>query len=238
MSQLFLMKFYALFFAMFINAPLNQAGFEDQFCCLCEDCDYPLRDELLINPFGLTCARLDGDMINPDNDSKPGNNLCIDLQNEFRTPCCDPEADPVDVPQISTPAPSPTLPPGDEPYCDLCEGGAYPTKPYTLVAAAYIPGTNTCADLYWMGRKGHIDGALCYPMQIFLKDACGCLPPSPEPTPAPTPKKPTIPQMKMRPPTKKDDLKLGYPGDRERSSGGMSRQRMLVRGVKKYHTSN
>ena len=251
MNFIITLKAWTVIMSLLMQFPLYEGRVEDRFCCLCEGCDFPIRDKLLINPYGLTCQKLDSDMFNPNNDSKPGNELCLSLQEDFRPPCCDPNINPDDVPQISTPAPSPSMSQGDEPPCDICTDGSYPAKPYTLITAAYIPGTHTCSELYWMGRKGHILASLCYPIQIFLKDSCGCglviqeptssptgypaplptLSPSLEPTKAPTPQSPTLPQMMMGISVQKNDLKLGYPGERVRGSTGINHSpRGLIRG--------
>lgn len=60
------------------------------------------------------------------------------------------------------------------PICDLCFGGGYPNKPYTITAVQYINGNPTCADLYLMGLNGEIDPLLCYPMQLYMQKPCGC----------------------------------------------------------------
>ena len=200
---------------------------EKEYCCLCERCGYPPRAQIFIDKFGQSCHKLDSTMFNPHNPSTAGSTTCLNLQNEWRSVCCDPNSSFQSVPQAPVPAPANNFPQGTEQPCDVCFSGAYPTKPHTITSVKWVPGNPTCGDLYWMGRTGNIPSAVCYPMQQFMQEPCGCTRPSPTPGPPgpfplPSPPSPgVIPPKKKRPPAKKDDLKLS--GGRDRGTTNTKR---------------
>jgi hypothetical protein len=145
-------------------------------CCLCEECYLPAsgRGSRFVDESGLTCGMLLLEMADPTNESTVGSSTCRSLQNSFRRACCDSTYEPPEVAQAPTPVPRINLPQGTEPLCDLCEDGAFPTRPRTVTAVLYIAGNPTCEQLYYMGLYGLIEDRLCNPMQNALEKGCGC----------------------------------------------------------------
>lgn len=105
----------------------------------------------------------------------PGSAVCVKEQDLYRRSCCDPTYNPLPVVQSPTASPGSNYPQGNEPVCDLCMDGSYPTKPNTVTAVLYIPGNPTCQDLYWMGLSGNIADYMCYPLQDYMQEPCGCI---------------------------------------------------------------
>ena len=130
-----------------------KSSVEDKFCCLCKDCKPVLNNrwDLFLNDKGLSCSKLDRLMINPGNDSKPGNAICNDLKYNHRQACCDATYPaPKSIPQAPTPAPtySDDFTMGNNDVCNLCRNGNKPGKPFTLVFSNQSPAgphTATCA---------------------------------------------------------------------------------------------
>jgi hypothetical protein len=123
-------------------------------------------------------------------DLAPLSEACFESQREYREICCNTECTlPPAIEQEWEPVGIPLpFPEGEYPYCDLCKpgdgpNGQYPLKPNTITAIAYVPGNPSCADLYWMGRTGNLPAAMCYPLQNFMLEPCGCTPPSPQERP-------------------------------------------------------
>jgi hypothetical protein len=147
----------------------------EEFCFLCANGVYPANDQRFVDANGKTCQKLDAEMFNPNNDSTPGSSKCTSLQNQWRNCCCNPNAGCPAIKQNPSPAPPPNpYPMGSQPVCHLCPGGAFPKKPYTITTVYGINGNPTCEDLYHMGRAKQINGAICYPMQLYMKGPCGC----------------------------------------------------------------
>jgi len=222
-------------------------GFDN--CCLCKFGDWP---EAFCFPHadkadkwievGKQCADLVDDLY--DFDEYTGE--CNSGRAPYKQKCCTSQAQfPVtDVPQPQpTLAPNEVRPQGIHPLCDICFNKQYPGKPYTITSVTYVSGNPTCRDLFFMGLNKEIDGAMCYPLQLFMQGPCGCdLPPGPGgppttpsqagPTPAPSiaqtsaPVVPVIPMMMVRPPDlNKDSLKLS--AGRVRGSTNSYRERGL-----------
>jgi len=218
-------------------------------CCLCEFGSWPEafcfphsdKSEKWIG-VGKQCADLVTDLIDYDEHSS----ACKNGRVPFTEDCCTSQQQhPVDdVPQPQpTLAPHEVRPQGIHPVCHVCFNEQYPGKPYTITSVTYVSGNPTCRDLYFMGRNKEIDGALCYPLQLFMQDPCGCnLPPGPGappttptppgPTPSPTvtqtsaPVEQIVPMMMVRPVDQnKDALKLS--SGRVRGSTNSYRERGL-----------
>lgn len=148
-------------------------GWDDRYCCLCEECDIPPRATLYVGEDYLTCDQLNWDYVDID----PTSNKCATMKNTYRTACCDlsvPAPDP--VAQEPVPSPASQFPQGSNDICHLCLNEQFPEKPYTVTAVLYIddPPNPTCEDLYWMGLTGNIPNRICYPMQDYMEDPCGC----------------------------------------------------------------
>jgi len=151
------------------------------------------RGGLFLDSYGLTCGGLE---LNMTGVYSPGSAECADLQGKYRKSCCDATYTPIPVEQPPTPPPGSSYPQGNEPICDICLDGSFPTKPFSVTAVLYIPGNPKCEDLFWMGRAGTIPGRLCYPLQDYMQVPCGCNgpvfdpdneePPTMAPTSAPT----------------------------------------------------
>ena len=172
-------------------------------------------------------------MADTSNGSTVGSFECESLKAQHYARCCDPNHDPLPIEQ------NPTEPPyeqGDEPICNLCEDGSFPTRPNTVIAVLpeFIPGTNTCEDLYWMGLYGHISDQICNPLVDFAEEPCGCLtsestnPPTTAPTPSPGIG--DYPPKKERPhDSSKDSSKLHQ---RDRDRGGLHLRQVRRLGAK------
>ena len=144
-------------------------------CCLCDECNVPLRGEALVDVTGKTCYEVEMEMVDPLN-FRPNTRQCRALQKKHRQRCCDPDYDPVPVIRAPTPTPeaSDGHPKGSEPRCDLCVGGAFPGTPHTITAVLYVKGHPTCEDLYHMGRDGQLPDRICNPLQDWAVEPCGC----------------------------------------------------------------
>jgi hypothetical protein len=195
-------------------------GTADDYCCLCDDCfgPDPSKYDFRVDSdqYGVkTCVELDYQM---SVNLAPTSNTCTSERDAAYNCCCtgatsgcsSEEAPP-------TPAPRSNFPAGNEPFCSLCINGQFPLNPYTVTAVAYIPGNPSCQDLYWMGQTFNIPSALCYPIQNFMAEPCGCLPtdaPTPAaPTPTtPTPNDPVANEMKTPKDWNREDFKIGEIG--------------------------
>ena len=171
---------------LFIAASVS---FAQDYCCLCNNCYPRVRGDWFVDADGSTCDSLALYMVDPTNDATPGSPECARLQDKYRRTCCDATYDPPIVIQRPTQAPVNPYAPGTEPVCDLCIDGSVPKKPHTITAVLYINGNPTCMDLYHLGLAGRIENRLCYPLQDYMVDPCGCPPTSPgSPVPAPSSK--------------------------------------------------
>jgi hypothetical protein len=152
------------------------ADYWDELCCLCDECDFPAsgRENLNVDQFGTTCYDQLLNMADTENSSTNGSAECAKQINLHRDRCCNRNSVVIDIAVAPTPAPQVNLPYGDEPYCDLCEDGRFPGLPRTVTAVLYIQGNPTCELLYYMGRRGLIQGRLCNPIQDYLEAGCGC----------------------------------------------------------------
>lgn len=197
-------------------------------CCLCAGCrgvdPSKYGYELYSDEFEdqMSCVELDWKV-----DGLNGNS-CSAETNKWRKCCCsngNANGCPASLDAVPTDPPRVNFPAGNYPYCDLCKNGQYPKSPYSVATIASIPGNPTCSDLYWMGRSNNIPASICYPVQNFLEEPCGCRPegagnPQSGPTPSqpnPTPSQPnpaptpfTSPKDPQR--TTKDNLRIGVVG--------------------------
>lgn len=226
-------------------------------CCVCKFGDWP---EAFCFPhpeksgvefeLGKTCA----DVVDEVFPFFEGSDECNQSREPYEEICCTSQSEnPVDdVPPVEEPEPE-SSPQGTEDVCYWCgvtqenPQGHFPEKPYSITVTTNIPGNPTCAELYDMGINGFIPFALCYPIQLLYKDACGChprvnndeltsppppvpAPPVPSPVPPPPVSTPeadrVIPQMMYRPPDlEKDQLKLS--AGRQRGATNTYRERGL-----------
>jgi len=172
------------------------------------------RGGLFLDSYGLTCGGLE---LNMTGVYSPGSAECADLQGKYRKSCCDATYTPIPVEQPPTPPPGSSYPQGNEPICDICLDGSFPTKPFSVTAVLYISDNPKCEDLFWMGRAGTIPGRLCYPLQDYMQVPCGCKPTNPTVLP---------PDLTRRGPTgdgklDKDSMRLPAGG---RTRGGTLRR--------------
>lgn len=155
-------------------------------CCLCGDCTGALsgRGDYVVSPDGRSCDTLSLDLAFVDVETEAGAIECEAAQMAMRPTCCEPDYLP--PPEIAYTPPPPESPceqeepptwcegAGEEPTCQLCLDGRFPGNPYTITTVAYISGNPSCEDLYWMGLEGAIPDAVCYPLQNFMQEPCGC----------------------------------------------------------------
>ena len=147
--------------------------------------------------------------------TRPGfDGTCNSAKTNFDRACCYGEGT-----QAPNAAPSQTqfsYPLGIEPECDICKHGDRP-KVNAQIFSNFIPGgSQSCLELYGLGRTKNIQGAICYPLQIFAHGPCSCddtaapTGSGPSIAPAPTPQ-PTIPNREVRPDQYSKNLyKLAY----------------------------
>ena len=175
------------------NENPNVAVFYENTCGLCER-GYPVRNVYATSD-GKSCHELDDYVIkNVYVDSLE----CKRIAKLSQQQCCDQSFDPIAIPGFG-------LDPGDdnklafykseedflannkrnikergaEPVCNICiENNNFPGKPHTILTVSYVSGNPTCEEAYWMGLTGHIQGSMCYPLQLFIRDRagdpCGC----------------------------------------------------------------
>jgi hypothetical protein len=173
MNYSFLLTLLSLALTLSFNNALD-----DEYCFLCPSGQYPVKPNLLLDANGRTCQTLDAQMFNPSNYG-PGqrDGRCSALQSQYRNCCCNAGSNCAQPRQNPRPAPTPpqnNLPMGNEPACSLCPNYKFPGKPYTITTVQYIPGNPTCQDLHFMGQAKQIPGALCYPLQLYMRVPCGC----------------------------------------------------------------
>jgi hypothetical protein len=173
------MKVTSILSALFLGFSSTVMADEDiGLCCLCGSCRPVVRGRggLPIDSDGTTCNELLLDMADPTNQSTQGNAKCRQLITRHRTRCCDASHNPVHIVQAPTPAPNWDMPLGDQPVCNICHDGSYPSKPMTIVSVLerFIPGVNTCDKLYRMGLTGNIPDQICNPLVDFVDRPCGC----------------------------------------------------------------
>ena len=221
--------------AMFVTlAAMNSPviyGDDIDLCCLCDRCGPPVsgREDLFVDANGKTCTDLVLEMADPRNDSTVGSDKCEALIEQFSARCCDPNHNPLPIEQDPTDPPRGDEP-GEHPVCNLCKNGSFPKNPNTVIVALpeFIPGTNTCRDLYWMGLNGELTDQICRPLQNFAEVPCGCE--DDEPSLPPTQKPDDIsnyPPKKERPrDSSKDSSKL-HQGDRDRGGLHLRQARRL-----------
>eukprot|EP00527_Entomoneis_sp_CCMP2396_P001933 CAMPEP_0198156214 /NCGR_PEP_ID=MMETSP1443-20131203/69540_1 /TAXON_ID=186043 /ORGANISM="Entomoneis sp., Strain CCMP2396" /LENGTH=260 /DNA_ID=CAMNT_0043822999 /DNA_START=95 /DNA_END=877 /DNA_ORIENTATION=- len=123
-------------------------------------------------------------------------NQCPAQQSAYQQKCCT-SPDVFDFPDVAQP--EPTAPPGlvtqegNHPVCNICFNEQFPGKPYTITSVQYVAGNPTCSDLYYLGKTKNIEGSICYPLQLYMQEPCGCnIPPPPTSPNGPNPQ-PTLP---------------------------------------------
>jgi hypothetical protein len=153
----------------------SKEKFAGQVCCLCGDCSaVPTeRQGWYVDANQKACSSLEFDLFK----LRPRSEQCYEAQREHRETCCNTECKPPAPIEQEWEPTSLWFPEGKFGYCDLCKNGQYPRSPYNVATIAGVPGNPTCADLYWMGRTNNIQASICYPIQCFLGESCGCLPP-------------------------------------------------------------
>ena len=202
------------------------AAIDDQICCLCGGC-YGVHSTkrsfiLTSQNFGtISCTELDFDMGDLEIDqsspsySASDANICEANRAAHRECCCTDTntCQSGERPATDPPKPTNNFPAGNYPTCHLCKNQQYPRNPFAIATVAYIPGNPSCADLYWMGRTNNIPEALCYPLQGFMENPCGCLPEGTQPSsPTPPAPAPPLPVPKVPQTIPKDAQKLGLIG--------------------------
>jgi hypothetical protein len=181
-NMLLKVLFTLLYFGIKVSSSV-----ETDFCCLCPNGSYPRNanksvrgvERMLGETASVaTCRDLDAKMFNPSHPrTQPGSANCRALQSKYRNCCCQPNG--TCPATIAGPAPAPKAPQnnypmGNQPKCALCPNFKFPKKPYTITTVQYIPGNPTCQDLHFMGLSQQIPGALCYPLQLYMRVPCGC----------------------------------------------------------------
>ena len=119
------------------------------------------------------------DMVDPTNDSIQGSQECLKHITESCTRCCDASHVPLPIEQLPSIEKEylHEMKPGDEPICDICGDGSYPSKPFTVVTVLeqFLPGLHhTCDELYQKGLTGNIPDQICKPLVKYVKPFCGC----------------------------------------------------------------
>ena len=206
-----------------------RAAIDDEVCCLCGGC-YGVNNQkysfiLTSQNFGtISCTELDfqmGDLEISKSSPKYSASdvgICNANRAQHRQCCCTPDntCQSGERPVTDPPKPTNNFPAGNYPTCHLCQDQGYPGNPFTVATVAYIPGNPSCADLYWMGRTNNIPEALCYPLQGFMANPCGCsggpAPTPSAPTPTPPAPAPPFPLPKVPQTIPKDTHKLGMVG--------------------------
>ena len=155
-------------------------------CCLCDplsrspndnlpwdsSCwNHPDKSEKWIG-LGYQCADASVDAF----DYMSWDNECSDYRSQWAQKCCT-RSSRFDFEEVEQPPPTRppiTLTQGIWQECDLCFNKQFPGKPYTITSVQYVDGNPTCSDLFWMGKFGHIEDDMCYPLTIWMQEPCGC----------------------------------------------------------------
>lgn len=102
---------------------------------------------------------------------------CAELIRKYRDPCCNPHSNITETVQNKITSQSGTkYPRGKNPTCHICTNRQIPSKRYTIITSNYLRGSFSCIQLYDYGRSGNIGVSGCYPLQVYVKDICGCHP--------------------------------------------------------------
>ena len=109
---------------------------------------YPVRGNFVATSTGDNCYSLWMIMADPQNHGQ-----CASNQAKYRNACCNAAYSPPAVAQAPAAVYESSIPQGNEPWCDICPGGGYPTK-NQILAIRYMQGTPSCKTLYEMGRRG------------------------------------------------------------------------------------
>lgn len=165
-----------LVISILVSTTLATTDNERRFCCLCSDCTSPLtsRLALAVDSTGYTCNALAMDMADPGNHIKAGNAICLQLKSQHFDRCCNPNHNPVPIPQSAPASPGANYPGGPFSKCDLCPNGRLPSNPGTQVAVLNYPSVSTCIGLHWSAQKGFFEDRLCRPIKNFFEVPCGC----------------------------------------------------------------
>lgn len=97
-------------------------------CCLCNNCDFPVRPNYKVDSAGTTCASIDLKMGNPFQTPK-GSAQCSSMYQKYHNMCCNDSYNP---PQVAQQAPADELGPEDikwdGPYqrCNICKDNSTP----------------------------------------------------------------------------------------------------------------
>jgi len=138
-------------------------------CCLCNYCSPPpaSRGSVFVTSTS-TCNMMALYMANPSNMS-PGTPTCTEYQQTYRSQCCSASA-------ATAPAPAPTTVEKTGPYevCHVCPSGRVPSNVNAFTSVLFIPGSNTCGQLFNLGLTGNIPTAMCPSLQTFMRTPCGC----------------------------------------------------------------
>jgi len=169
-SLSFLVSFIALLPALVSAQPSEENDYG--LCCMCGGCWHPIRGDLFITEDGGTCETVALEMAGLAQNSQ----RCREYKKNYRSDCCDRNANPIPVAQQEPEDFVPNLPQGDEPQCDICKDGGFPGYPKIVTKTLYMEGHQTCEQLYHMGNAGHILRRLCWPMQDAYQEPCGCGP--------------------------------------------------------------
>lgn len=102
---------------------------------------------------------------------------CEYIIHHLREICCNENIQGTGVPQPPPVSFSGIVyPKGKYPICHLCESKLPPTKKSPIITSPFLGGSYSCAQLYDYGLKGNVLNSLCYPLQVYSKDRCGCIP--------------------------------------------------------------
>lgn len=90
-----------IMFSIIVSMIISVARSDENIglCCLCNACKPAYRMDFFIDDHGTTCRELALEMADPSNSSKQGNTVCRKLQSQHRQTCCDPNYNPVEIPQ-------------------------------------------------------------------------------------------------------------------------------------------
>lgn len=101
---------------------------------------------------------------------------CARVIEKYRDICCNPKSNATQVPQMTPVSQSGTLyPRGNNSLCNICIDGRVPTKRYTIICSTYLRKSFSCVQLYDYGKTGNIGDVICYPLQVYVRDVCGCV---------------------------------------------------------------
>lgn len=122
---------------------------------------HPSKDTFYVQQ-GVTCNDMYMDALDDFS-------ICEEIKRKYKV-CCSGTTNATQAPQIHL---KETLQPtGMYKSCNLCLSGEEPRNKNTYIHSNFVKGT--CGELNMKGKSGNIPEMVCYPLQKYAIEVCGC----------------------------------------------------------------